>query len=434
MHTRGVASLYVLLKGVTSFLVALVYTIELIYQIKTVGLNPFQLVIAGTFNQMICFLFQSPTGALADLYSRRWAVVGGLFLIGSGFLIEGFIPAFAAVLVAQALWGLGASLMDGADAAWLADELGAERAGPVYLRATQIGWLATLPGIALSAGLGSVRLNLPIALSGGLYLAFGLVLAVVMPERRFTPSSRVGLSPWRQMQQTLHAGARLVRWQPVLLSILGIGALYGVFGEGFGRLWQYHLLHAFSFPSLGRFPPIIWFGIIEAVIAVTSVVGIEIARRRIDTNSHRAVAWALFTVTALTIAAVMAFALARQFALALAALWLITTVQGPHIPLVQAWMNQHLDSSVRATVFSLRAQVQALAAIVGAPLIGAFATAFTTRPALLVSGLILAPALLLYARSIRRDKSLLVATPSPQERSPARVWRFQQKARDLDEH
>lgn len=418
MHTRGAATLYVLLKGAASFLVALVYTIELIYQIKTVGLNPFQLVLAGTVNQIVCFLFQAPTGALADLYSRRWAIVGGLLLTGSGFLIEGLIPAFAAVLVAQALWGLGASLMDGADAAWIADELGAEHAGPVYLRATQIGWLATLPGIALSAGLGSVRLNLPIALSGGLYLALALALAVVMPERHFTPSARADLAPWRQMQSTLRAGARLVRWHPVLLSILGIGALYGVFGEGFGRLWQYHLLHAFTIPALGHFPPIIWFGIIETVIALTSALGIEVARRRIDTNSHRAVAWALFIVTALTIAAVAVFALAGQFALALAALWLMTTVQGPHIPLVQAWMNQHLDSSVRATVFSVRGQVSALAAICGAPLIGAFATTFTTRPALLLSGLILAPALLLYARTMRRDKPLVVASAAEVEQIP----------------
>lgn len=63
MHARGVASLYVLLKGAASFFVALVYTVELIYQIKTVGLNPFQLVIAGTVNQIVCFLFQAPTGA-----------------------------------------------------------------------------------------------------------------------------------------------------------------------------------------------------------------------------------------------------------------------------------------------------------------------------------------------------------------------------------
>src|SRR5215469_4188887 len=112
MYTRRVKMLYLLLKGATSLFVALTYTVELIYQAKTVGLNPFQLVFAGSVNQGISFLSQAPTGALADLYSRRWAIVGGLLLIGCGLLIEGLLPAFAAVLAAQALWGLGASLMD----------------------------------------------------------------------------------------------------------------------------------------------------------------------------------------------------------------------------------------------------------------------------------------------------------------------------------
>jgi len=50
--------------------------------------------------------------------------------------------------------------MDGADAAWIADELGEERVGPVHIRAAQIGSLAGLIGIAISVGLASVRLNL----------------------------------------------------------------------------------------------------------------------------------------------------------------------------------------------------------------------------------------------------------------------------------
>ena len=107
MHAGRVAVFYFLLKGVSSLFVAIVYTVELIYQAQRVGLNPFQLVLAGTINQGVIFLCQTPTGALADMYSRRWAVVIGLLLIGSGFLIEGAIPTLAAVLIAQVFWGLG---------------------------------------------------------------------------------------------------------------------------------------------------------------------------------------------------------------------------------------------------------------------------------------------------------------------------------------
>lgn len=248
MYTRGITALYLLLGGVSSLFVAVVYTVELIYQAQRVGLNPFQLILAGTVNQGVIFVCQAPTGALADLYSRRRAVVIGLLLIGLGFLIEGGISTFAAVLFAQVFWGLGASLKSGADAAWIADELGTERAGSLYLRATQIGWFCTLPGIALGAGLGSVSLNLPMLVGGGGYLALGLLLAALMPERRFTPTSWEKGTSWRHMQQTLVRGVHLIRFHPVLLSIVGIGVFSGIAGEGFGRLWQYHLLHTFTFP------------------------------------------------------------------------------------------------------------------------------------------------------------------------------------------
>jgi DHA3 family tetracycline resistance protein-like MFS transporter len=401
MRARGPASIYIALKGASSLFAALVYTVELVYLAQTVHLNPFQLVLAGTVQQAVSFLFQAPTGALADVYSRRGAVIAGFALVGAGFLLEGLIPALASALAAQALYGLGVTLVDGADAAWIADELGAELAGPIYLRATQIGWLATLPGIALSAALGSVRLSLPIVTGGALYLALAVVLALVMPETRFTPAAHELRSPWRQMGHTVRSGLLLIRLRPVLLSVLGAAALVGVFGAGFGQLWQYHLLHTFTFPRLGVFAPVVWFGIIEAVIALTSVLGIEIARRRVATTSHRAIAVALLAVDGLMLAGALCFALAGWFAVALAGLWLVTTAAGPRIPLENAWMNQSLDASVRATVFSLRGQVQSLAAIAGGPLLGALATTVGTRPTLVAAAVVLAPALLLYARALR---------------------------------
>jgi hypothetical protein len=124
------------LVGATSLFVAMTYTVELIYQARTVGLTPFQLVLAGSVNQGVSFLAQAPTGALADLYSRRWAIVVGLLLIGTGFLIEGLIPAFGAVLVAQSLWG------------W------AHRSCPVPMRpGSQTNWALSKPGRSICAPL-----------------------------------------------------------------------------------------------------------------------------------------------------------------------------------------------------------------------------------------------------------------------------------------
>ena len=89
---------YLILSGVSSLLFSLIFTLNLVYQAQVVGLTPLQLVLVGTTLETSAFLFEIPTGIVADLYSRRLSVIIGFFLIGVGFTIEGSLPFFAAVL------------------------------------------------------------------------------------------------------------------------------------------------------------------------------------------------------------------------------------------------------------------------------------------------------------------------------------------------
>ena len=65
-----------------------------LYEVTVAGLSALQLVLIGTMLEVSTFLFEVPTGIVADVYSRRLSIVIGYVLIGLGFLIEGFFPAF----------------------------------------------------------------------------------------------------------------------------------------------------------------------------------------------------------------------------------------------------------------------------------------------------------------------------------------------------
>ena len=404
MHSRGASFMYIAMNSAISFCFSMLLTVELVYLAKIVRFTPLQLVLIGTVRQSVSFLFQSPTGVLADMYSRRWAVILGIFLTGVGYFVEGSIAVVAVVFAAEVVLGFGVTLMDGADTAWIADEIGVEQAGPIYLRAAQVGSFASLFGIALSAVLVNLRLNLPIILGGGLLIVLSIVLAVFMPEHHFVPIPREDRSTWQQMVHTFRRGVQMARLRPVLLTILSIAVFTGIFSAGFDQMWQYYLLHSFTFPALGGLASVTWFTLIEASIVVTNICGIEIARHFVDNNSHRSVALTLFMIDGLSVIGIIGFAVAGQFFLALGAFWLMTTVRGPRLALEQVWMNQNLDADVRATVFSLLGQIYAIAQIVGGPALGVIATTFSTRVALIASGLILLPTLLLYARTIRQVK------------------------------
>jgi DHA3 family tetracycline resistance protein-like MFS transporter len=397
-------SIYLIMSGVKAFAGALVLTILAIYYVTAVGMNPFQLVLAGTVFEAAILLCEVPTGVLADTFSRRLSVIVGTLIIGASLVLEGLVPLVAAVLIAEVIGGVGETFLSGATEAWLADEVGEAQVGPVYLRGVQIGRVAGLIGIPASVALASLQLNLPIVVGGALYLALGLLLVLMMPERGFRPASPEERASWRALFGTLRAGARAVRGSSLLLALLAVNLVAGAAGEGFDKLWEAHLLLDFTFPALGALQPVVWFGMINAAMAIASLAVVAIFRRRLEAASRdsSATARALLALNALLAASVILFGLAGSFALALAALLLKAILSALSGPLHQTWLIQQTSPRVRATVLSISSQANSLGETAGGPFVGAVGARFSLRAAMALSGALLAPVVALYVYTLRR--------------------------------
>jgi DHA3 family tetracycline resistance protein-like MFS transporter len=207
----------------------------------------------------------------------------------------------------------------------------------------------------------------------------------------------------------------LIRRSPVLLTILGIAAIAGAATEAYDRLSTDHFLTNFTFPSVGGLKPVVWLSIMSIAQRLLNIGVFEVVRRRLDTNSHRAVARTLTVSTTLLVVSYIAFALAGSLTLAVVAsfgVWLFRRINDP---LQTAWLNQHVESRVRATVFSISGQADAIGQIAGGPVVGYVGVLASVRAALVLGGVILSPALLLYARTLRHDDTITV----PVEEAPA---------------
>jgi DHA3 family tetracycline resistance protein-like MFS transporter len=406
VHLRerlGAYRVYLILNGAISFFLTIIFTINIVYHIESAGLDPLQLVLVGTLLETVCFLGEVPTGIVADLYSRRLSVIIGVFLIGIGFLIEGSFPVFGAILLSQVFWGLGATFMSGAEEAWIADEIGEERAGRAYLRSAQVRQLGALIGAPVSVVLASIALNVPILIGAGLTIALGVFLILVMPEHGFAPAPRGERSSWSSMKRTLTDGGRLVRRRPVVLNILAITLFFAMFSEGYDRLGKAHLLEDFTLPTFAGLDAVLWFGVISVAATLFSIASTEIVRRRVDTNSHTQVTRLLFAFDALLIGGVLGFALAGNFWLAIGLLLFCEVLRDFHYPLTTAWLNQSIDDSrVRATVLSLNGQLGAAGQIPGGPLTGYIGKTISLRAALIAAAAILTPTLPIFARALRK--------------------------------
>jgi MFS transporter, DHA3 family, tetracycline resistance protein len=103
-------TVYLWIAGLRSFLFWTAFVTGSIYYIRMVGLDPLQLVLVGTVLEFTCFCCEIPTGVIADIYSRKLSVIIGFSVIGIGFIIQGAMPSFAAILVAQIFFGSGLDL------------------------------------------------------------------------------------------------------------------------------------------------------------------------------------------------------------------------------------------------------------------------------------------------------------------------------------
>jgi DHA3 family tetracycline resistance protein-like MFS transporter len=242
----------------------MMFTVLTVYYVSVGGLNPLQLVLVGTVMEVTVFLFEVPTGVVADTYSRRLSVIIGTFVTGAAFVYIGLVDSFPTIALGLAVYGVGATFLSGAREAWIVDEVGEEQISYVFLRTTQLRRIAAFAGTFISVGLASIQLNLPIVLGGILTMLLGMYLIGFMPESGFQPTSQMARNGWQAMRTVLWDGMHLVRWRPLLLWFLAIGVLFGAYAEAFDRLGDAHFLLDFSFPELGNLEPVIWFGIISA--------------------------------------------------------------------------------------------------------------------------------------------------------------------------
>ncbi len=392
--------------GATGFFFWTWAALSALYRIQEVGLSPVQLVLVGTALEISTFVFEIPTGVVADTISRRLSIIVGVTIIGVGFILEGSIPVFGAVVVAQVVWGIGFTFTSGATEAWLADEIQDDFATTkALLRGTQVRQVASLGGIGLAVALASIDLRLPLIVGGigHLLLAGGLVL--LMPETGFHRVPESQRETWRDMKATLAHGTRLVRSHRALLALLGASLFFGAFSETFDRLWEALILADFTFPAIPDWSAVVWFGVIDASAMIVSIIAAGAIRKRITSGRIVHIPAALTVLALLLGAVVVGLGLTGQFALAVALYQAAILLRVVHGPLVTAWLNEQLESRSRATVFSMQSQSDALGQVAGGPALGWVATAASLSTAFVVAGMLLMPAVFLYAWTTRRDRN-----------------------------
>ena len=383
----------------------------MVWWVVDLRLSPFRLAVLGTALVLSILVSETPTGVIADLYSRKYSVVAAYVVMGTAMALGPLTELFGVLLVWQVLWGVGWTLQSGAATAWMTDEMAfAARshrigslppvgAGPaphhpgatesddsdgaagrhdrvadqLIVRHAMWRSIGVMVGLAAATAMGAWSIRGSMAAMGALAIAAAGYLAITMPEGGFESPRRRRISDapsvqrtsaWRDAVTLWKRGARLVGRNPSLLAVTVSAAIAAGAWEANDRLSALRLfdlgLSQFDGREAVLFFGAAWFAMSALAIPMMMWLHRHLERSEADEASARGDAFLLARFLVIASAGAFALALSPWFAVALIG-WAILDVAGETAySLTEAMANRHASSSVRATVVSFVGQSQAV--------------------------------------------------------------------------
>jgi MFS transporter, DHA3 family, tetracycline resistance protein len=381
------------------------WVVMAVYLVRELHFSPLELVLMGTAMEAAVFLFEVPTGIVADTFSRRLSLVIGYLGTGAAWLAVGLVSAPWLIIALWAFWGFAYTFTSGAEQAWITDEVGHGNVGTIFLRAARYGQAGSVIGLLAQVAVGTASLRAGVILGGAFTIACGLFALLFMPETGFVrrpPEERA--SAFAELRSTAVRGGRYAWAQPIVMLLIGVELFMGTSSEAFDRLKEAHFLRDVGLPAVGDLGPVVWFGIFWLAGMILNIAAIGSVIRRVERGSKQAVSQFLFGFTGLELAAMFLFALTGSTGLAIAGLLGVFFARNMQGPLYDTWLSKQItDSSVRATVFSITGQANAVGQAGGGPVLGVLGNIWGIRTALAAGAFSILPALGFYGRAIAHE-------------------------------
>ncbi len=327
------------------------------------GLNFLEINLVLATYLITAFLFEVPTGAVADLAGRKVSFLLSCAMRFCAFALYAFANSFLDCVVAEFIDAVGTTLATGALDAWAVDGIHADGdrrpTDRLFARAQMMA-----RGLMVAAGvtggyLGQLDFTLVwFSAAGGFALTFVVGLVCMREDRAPVAASWAGVG--RSLGRGVHDGLAVVRHTPVALwlCLLTMTTAFGMMPTN--MFWPPRIS---ALTGEGT-----WIlGWIWALLNVTALFGSAVIPRLLVRTSRLrvlcfAAAWrgAMYVVVGLAATAYPA----------VLALLLQEVSFGLSEPLFTAWMNEHTDSERRATVLSVRSMFFTLGGAAGLVVIG----------------------------------------------------------------
>lgn len=412
---RRLLATYVVLIALSTLASSFIWGINTLFLLDA-GLTVVEAFGANAFFTLGQVIFEVPTGVVADAFGRRTSyLLGAATLFASTLLyllmwrIHGPFWGWA---VSSVLLGLGFTFFSGATEAWLVDGLKATGYRGTLEAAFAKGQVAMGAGM-LSGTIGggvlaqATNLGVPYVVRAAVLGLTFVVALVWMRDVGFTP--RRGASVVAALRGVLAASLdHGLKNPPVRWTMLA-----GLFGSSV-PIYGFYAMQPYLLELYGRSDYTI-AGLAASLVAGCQIAGALVVPRARKAFRRRTSALAFATVA--SAGALLAMGLVPRFWVVLAALAVWALLFAAALPLRQAFLNELIPSSQRATVLSSDNLLASLGGAVAQPALGRVADA-SGYPASYVAAAAVELVALPFVLLARRERA--PSDPIPEVGAPVR--------------
>lgn len=324
------------------------------------GLDLFQASMVLVTFLVTAFLFEVPTGAVADVFGRKVSFLLSCLVRAVAFGLYSFADSFLAFVVAEFIDAIGTTLATGALDAWAVDGMRDEGDdGPrqrFFARAQFLtrAWMI-LFGV-IGGYLAGYGLHWPWLLGVALFLTTAALGFWLMEDRRPTQAE---VAARRGVAAMVRDVATEVRTHAVMRSLCLVTLTAAFAWMPVIHTWQPHLrtMHAEGYAIMGW----IW-----ALINLAAMGGSALLPWLLQLPREHVLA----VTTGLRAAVIGLAATSETIAPVVVGLLVFEVGNGLTEPVLQAWMNEHAEAERRATVLSVRQMSFTLGGAMGLCVLG----------------------------------------------------------------
>ncbi len=366
---RSVQAVYYTLMLGNTLAASFIWGINTLFLLDA-GLTNLEAFAANAFFSAGMFIFEIPTGVVADTLGRRASYLLGTVTLAVTtvmyWLLWVWESPFWAWAIVSVLLGLGFTFFSGAVDAWLVDALHAtEYRGSletVFGRALIVGSVAMLGGSVLGGVVAQLtNLGVPFLIRAGVLVLMFVVAALLMRDLGFTPVRGEGRikATGNVLRASIHYGLGNppVRWLMLATP----------FTAGVG-IYVFYALQPYLLELWGDEGAYSIAGLAAAILSGAGIVGGVLAPYVRRLFRKRTSAILLATVSSSVVLVALAFTTNFWVAIVLLAVWGIASSIDD--PVHRAYLNDMIPSKQRATVLSFDSLLGSAGGVVFQPILG----------------------------------------------------------------